>query len=63
MFNFVLSAVVVAMLLGPFAAMTAHGAQQRGHGAWVVTLAGLFFPVTWVVWYLSDERPYSRPTR
>jgi hypothetical protein len=62
-FTFVLIAVALAVLLGPFAAMTAQGAQRRGNGPWVVTLSGLFFPVAWVVWYLSDEHPYSGPTQ
>ncbi len=60
MFTFVMVGVAATVLLGPFAAMTAQGAQRRGNGTWLVLLSGLFFPATWVVWYLRDERPYSR---
>jgi ammonia channel protein AmtB len=63
MFAFVLVAVALTVLLGPFVAMTAQGAQRRGNGAWVVAVSGLFFPVTWVVWYLRDEHPYARQTQ
>ncbi len=60
MLTLVSIAVAVAVLLGPLAAMTAHGAQRRGNGAWIAALSGLFFPVTWVVWYLRDEHPYAQ---
>ena len=30
---------------------------------YLVVLAGLFFPVTWTIWYLRDERPYRRTHR
>jgi hypothetical protein len=34
--------------------LTASGARHRGQRfAW---LSGLFFPVSWVIWYLIDER-------
>jgi len=23
-------------------------------------MAGLFFPITWIVWYVHDEHPYPR---
>ena len=39
------------------AVLTAVGARQRGR-AWAAALAsGLLFPVTWVMWYLTDTRP------
>ena len=38
--------------------LTGLGAHRRGLGGLPASLAGLFFPVTWVVWYLRDEHPY-----
>lgn len=38
--------------------LTGLGAHRRGLAALPASLAGLFFPVTWTVWYLRDERPY-----
>lgn len=39
------------------AVLTAVGARHRGH-TWGPALAsGLVFPVTWVMWYLTDARP------
>lgn len=38
------------------AVLTALGARHRGH-TWGPALAsGLLFPVTWVMWYLTDAR-------
>lgn len=45
------------------ALLTALGERRRGAGGVVVTLAGLFFPVAWLAWYLKDERPYRRGAR
>jgi hypothetical protein len=56
--------VVVAFILvlggGLLALMflTAQGASRRGLALLPALLAGLFFPVTWVVWYVRDEHPY-----
>jgi hypothetical protein len=34
--------------------LAAWGARRRGQRfAW---LSGLFFPVSWVIWYMADER-------
>lgn len=39
--------------------LTSVGERRRG-GGWVVTVvAGVFFPLTWAVWYVRDERPYG----
>ena len=47
---------LVTVWLG-LAALTAFGARRRGH-AWGPALAsGLLFPVTWVMWYLTDAHP------
>lgn len=56
--------VVVAALLfapgSPLAIATAVGAHRRGCRGALVVLAGVGYPVTWVVWYLRDQHPYSR---
>ena len=51
-----LAALVGAgMIVGALVWLTAIGERRRGH-AWVVAVvAGVFFPVTWVVWYLRDD--------
>ncbi len=51
-----LIALIVAVS-GPMA-LTALGQWRRGQGMLVASLAGLFFPVAWTVWYLRDEHPY-----
>jgi threonine/homoserine/homoserine lactone efflux protein len=54
---------VVAVALVPGAsvvalmALTAIGGRRRGRGLGLALVAGLFFPVTWAVWYLLDEHP------
>jgi hypothetical protein len=35
---------------------TARGARRRGQRRRFAWLSGLFFPVSWVIWYMSDER-------
>jgi hypothetical protein len=47
-------AVVALMVL------TGRGQRQRGGAAGTVLLAGAFFPVTWVVWYVADRRRAQR---
>lgn len=51
-------AAAVLVLMG----LTATGEHRRGHGIVLALAAGLFFPITWTVWYLRDEQPY-RPVR
>ena len=48
---------VAAVLLGCMG-LTASGERRRGQGIAAIVAAGIFFPVTWAVWYLRDERPY-----
>ncbi len=38
--------------------LTCVGARRRGAGVAAALVAGIFFPVTWAVWYARDERPY-----
>jgi hypothetical protein len=40
--------------------LTAAGERQRRRGLGIAVVAGLFFPVTWTVWYLRDAHPYQR---
>ncbi len=47
---------VVALVGAPFALLTASGGRKRGYPAPTAFLAGLAFPVTWVLWYLQDTR-------
>jgi hypothetical protein len=44
-------AAVVVTLVG----LTGAGSRRRGAPIPVSTIAGLFFPVTWVAWYVRDE--------
>ncbi|CAN5236995.1 hypothetical protein BH09ACT12_BH09ACT12_33930 [soil metagenome] len=55
-----LLAIVPAVVLGALVALTAVGASRRGAGLALAAVAGVFFPVTWTVWYVVDERPYER---
>lgn len=55
-----LAALVVALVaLGVPAVLTGTGQRRRGSGLAVALVAGAFFPVTWVVWYVADEHPYG----
>jgi hypothetical protein len=36
--------------------LTAWGARRRGQRWRLALLSGLFFPVSWVTWYMIDER-------
>lgn len=51
-------ALVVGVALLTLMGLTATGERRRGHGIPVVLAAGIFFPITWVVWYLRDQHPY-----
>lgn len=54
-------AVVLLVVGSPFAVLTAIGARRRGNRMALALLAGLAYPVTWVIWYVRDEHPYTRP--
>jgi hypothetical protein len=53
-FPLLVAGAVLLMLMG----FTATGGHRRGHGVVVALATGLFFPITWVVWYVRDERPW-----
>ena len=59
MLGFVLGSLPVCLAL-TLAGLTSVGARRRGAGVAAALLAGVVFPVTWVVWYARDERPYRR---
>ena len=52
---------ILALLLGvavlSLMVLTAAGERRRGTGIGLSVVAGLFFPISWVVWYQRDERP------
>jgi hypothetical protein len=55
-------AIVVGLLtiaLLALAVLTALGSLRRGARLPAAALSGLFFPVTWVLWYLRDVHPYA----
>jgi hypothetical protein len=53
--------VAVALVMGApvvvLMVLTATGQRRRGHGRVTALVAGLFFPLTWGIWYLRDEHP------
>lgn len=55
---------VLVLVLGllALALLTGVGERRRGAGGALVIVAGLFFPLAWLVWYLRDEQPYRRGT-
>lgn len=48
-----------AVALLALAVLTALGSMRRGARLPAAALSGLFFPVTWVFWYLRDVHPYA----
>jgi hypothetical protein len=36
--------------------LAAWGARRRGQRWCFAWLSGLFFPLSWVIWYMGDER-------
>lgn len=55
--------LVMGTVLLALMSVTATGERKRGRGVGLALVAGLFFPITWTVWYLLDERPYRSPRR
>jgi hypothetical protein len=54
----VVSAVLGVGVLLSLPTLTAIGARRRGRGFVSAVMAGVFFPITWTVWYVRDESPY-----
>ena len=59
----VVGLLAIAAITLPLPVLTGLGAHRRGLAIPLVVLAGVFFPVTWTVWYLRDEHPYRRAHR
>jgi ABC-type polysaccharide/polyol phosphate export permease len=53
-------AVAAVAALMTVMARTALGARRRGRGPLLAVVAGLLFPVTWIVWYVRDKSPLQR---
>ena len=51
-------ALTPASLVVMLAALTVVGSRRRGAAPALAVLSGLFFPVTWVAWYVWDEQPH-----
>ena len=59
----VVGCLALAAVALPLPILTGLGAHRRGLAIPLVVLAGLFFPVTWTVWYVREEHPYRRVHR
>ena len=55
--------LTVLVLVGVLAVLTFVGQRHRGRGVALAIVAGALFPITWAVWYVRDERPYSAAHR
>ncbi len=55
-----IGAAIGAAALLTLPTLTAMGARRRGLRVYESLLAGVFFPLTWVVWYVHDEYPHRR---
>ncbi len=49
-------AAFLVLAWSPLAVLTAVGGRRRGSGWLVASVCGVCFPVTWVHWYVVDER-------
>lgn len=56
----VVTLVVALAAVVALGVVTAIGQRRRGSRPAVVVLAGVFFPVAWIGWYVHDE--LHRPT-
>lgn len=53
-----------ALVLVVLMVLTAVGSRRRGKSVAGAATSGLFFPITWAVWYLRDDpRWLDRRTR
>lgn len=55
----IVTLVALGAMLGAPAGLTWVGQRRRGSGRGVASLAAVFFPVAWTVWYVADEHPYG----
>jgi len=49
------AAAVLVLAIAALVSLTASGAHHRGNGWFRSAVAGLVFPLTWVVWYERDK--------
>ncbi len=47
------------VLLAPVT-LTAVGARRRGQPWHIALVSAVLFPAAWTLWYVADERPFSR---
>jgi hypothetical protein len=52
--------VIGLVAAAPFAVLTAIGSYHRTGEASLAVVSGVFFPATWVAWYVRDELPRRR---
>jgi hypothetical protein len=50
---------VALVVIAPLQVLTGVGAHHRGQPLLLSVISGVVFPVTWVIRYLRDERPYA----
>lgn len=55
--------VLVGTYLLPLGVLTGIGARRRGATRPLALLAGVAYPLTWMVWYVRDEHPYRAAAR
>lgn len=51
----IMSAVPLGLMV-----LTAVGAHRRGDELVLAVLSGLVFPLTWIAWYVTDNRRAGR---
>jgi hypothetical protein len=57
---FALLLIVLALYAAP-ALLTASGSRHRGNARRQALLEGLGWPVTWVAWFVIDNKAAGRP--
>lgn len=58
--SFLVVIMLMATIWTGLVGLTVIGASRRGHTRTMAVIQGLFFPLTWVTWYVHDERPFHR---
>jgi hypothetical protein len=56
----IFSIAVLGLIVIAVAALTAVGERRRGGHISLAVVAGVCFPVTWVIWYVRDQHPFRR---
>lgn len=50
-------ALLAAIIVIPLSIITFMGQRKRGGGIFIAATSAIFFPVTWVAWYIADGMP------